>query len=54
MVANLGEIPDALLAQFLPVQARLVVEGQLVAEPRVLMRDKVREVLDDYAAAVTP
>jgi len=54
MVRNLAEIPHELLAQFLPAQARLVAEGQLVAEPRILMRDKVREVLDDYAAAVTP
>ncbi len=54
MVRNLAEIPYELLAQFLPVQARLVAEGSLVAQPRELMRDKVREVLDDYAAAVTP
>jgi D-tagatose-1,6-bisphosphate aldolase subunit GatZ/KbaZ len=54
MVSGLQNIPDELLSQFLPAQARLVAQGELVAEPRTLMRDKVREVLDDYAAAVTP
>lgn len=55
MVANLRQrgTPPELLSQYLPVQARQVTAGVLESDPAALMRDKVREVLDDYLAATT-
>lgn len=41
----------SLLSQYLPVQARAVAAGELTAEPAALVRDKIREVLDDYQSA---
>lgn len=53
LFANLSsrEIPLTLLGQYLPVQAEAVREGMLRAEPSDLVRHKVLEVLDRYAAA---
>jgi D-tagatose-1,6-bisphosphate aldolase subunit GatZ/KbaZ len=46
--------PWTLLSQYLPRQAGRVREGSLSAEPLELARAAVREVLDDYGAAVRP
>jgi D-tagatose-1,6-bisphosphate aldolase subunit GatZ/KbaZ len=53
MAANLlrSGVPGELLSQFLPVQAGLVADGALDPTPDALMRDKVRQVLDDYRQA---
>ena len=46
--------PWTLLSQYLPRQAGRVREGSLSGEPLELVRAAVREVLDDYGAAVRP
>jgi D-tagatose-1,6-bisphosphate aldolase subunit GatZ/KbaZ len=54
MVRNLrgAGIPEELLSQYLPCQYTRVRIGELVGDPVDLLRDKVREVLDVYHAAV--
>ena len=51
LIANLNgvEIPLGMLSQFLPSQYRLVAQGQLTAEPKALILNKVQEVLEDYS-----
>ena len=53
LLANLGEagIPLPLLSAHLPGQYDRVRRGQLAADPRSLVIDRVRDVLRDYAAA---
>ena len=46
-------IPLTLLSQYLPGQFCKVRSGELLAAPMPLIRDKVVEVLEDYAFAVT-
>ena len=47
-------IPLTLLSQYLPAQFCKVRSGKLMAEPMSLLWDKIIEVLEDYAFAVTP
>ena len=47
-------IPLTLLSQYLPGQFCKVRSGELLAAPMPLIWDKVKEVLEDYAFAVTP
>jgi len=53
LLRNLGArpVPLSLLSQALPVQYRRVREGRLARNPRAWIRDKITEVLADYAAA---
>jgi D-tagatose-1,6-bisphosphate aldolase subunit GatZ/KbaZ len=44
-------IPDTLLSQYLPSQYRKVREGLLGRAPQDLIRDRVQEVIVDYAIA---
>jgi len=43
--------PDTLLSQFLPKQSAMVLNGYLSRSPKELIRSKIREVLEVYAAA---
>ncbi len=54
LLANLADItiPLGLVSQYLPGQYRAVREGLLLTDPAALVKDKVREILDDYAWAV--
>lgn len=56
MTTNLRKrpIPSELVSQFLPVQYQEFRAGRLNLDPEALLRDKVREVLDDYHWATTP
>lgn len=49
-----GEIPLPLLSQYLPDQYTRVRRGELTAQPRALVIDRVRDVLRGYARACTP
>ena len=53
MRANLSRVsvPHELVSQFLPQQYERVRAGELELAPAALLRDKIREVLDDYLAA---
>ena len=53
LLTNLREvgIPLPLLSAHLPAQYERVRRGELVAEPRTLVIDRVRDVLRDYASA---
>jgi D-tagatose-1,6-bisphosphate aldolase subunit GatZ/KbaZ len=53
LLANLEArpAPPGLLSQFLPVQYERVRAGALKNTPRALIEDKIRAVLDEYAAA---
>lgn len=44
-------IPDTLLSQFFPSQYRKIRDGELSSDPDDLLRDRVREVIADYAYA---
>lgn len=46
-----SDIPDTLLSQYLPSQYRKVREGVLGRVPQDLIRDRVQEVIADYAFA---
>ena len=46
-----SEIPLPLLSQYLPEQFHAVRNGQLVATPKALVIDKIRQVLRVYAKA---
>ena len=56
LFGNLTEtgIPLPLLSQYLPDQYTRVRHGALVAEPRALVLDRVRDVLRGYARACNP
>lgn len=53
LIANLSDvaIPLPLLSQYLPAQYERVLAGELAADPRALVIDRVRDVLRPYAAA---
>jgi len=53
LLANLGcaSIPWPLASQFLPLQSRLLRDGEIPGDPESLVREAVREVLLDYAQA---
>jgi len=53
LIGNLAAAPppDNLLSQFLPKQAEMLRNGLLSRSPADLIRSKVREVLEVYAAA---
>jgi D-tagatose-1,6-bisphosphate aldolase subunit GatZ/KbaZ len=53
LLANLSvhPMPDILLSRHLPAQYRRMRNGQLKAEPRALILDKIRDVLRVYSAA---
>ena len=44
-------IPETLLSQFFPSQYRKIRDGELRVDPECLLRDRVREVIADYAYA---
>lgn len=44
-------IPLTLISQYLPIQYRRIREGMIAPSPQALIRDKIGEVLRDYAAA---
>lgn len=44
-------IPDTLVSQFFPSQYRKIRDGELSSDPDDLLRDRVREVIADYAYA---
>lgn len=48
---NTVTIPDSLLAQFMPIQAKKTREGHLSKEPRALVKDWVKTLIDDYIYA---
>jgi len=48
------EIPQTLLSQYLPHQYERVRRGGLDSEPEPLVFDRVRDTLEDYAAACKP
>jgi D-tagatose-1,6-bisphosphate aldolase subunit GatZ/KbaZ len=54
LYANLSSrtLPLPLIAQFLPDQYDRVRAGELDAEPRALVQDKIRDALRPYAAAI--
>jgi D-tagatose-1,6-bisphosphate aldolase subunit GatZ/KbaZ len=56
LLANLKgrALPWTLLSQYLPAQSRAVRDGSIAAEPLVLVRAAVRQVLRDYAWATRP
>jgi D-tagatose-1,6-bisphosphate aldolase subunit GatZ/KbaZ len=56
LLENLGsrDLPEPLLSAFLPAQYARVRRDELVASPRELVIDRVRDVLRTYAAAMTP
>ncbi|EFN7664985.1 TPA: tagatose-bisphosphate aldolase subunit GatZ [Escherichia coli] len=56
LIANLDtmEIPLGLLSQFLPKQFDRVMNGILKPEPRLLIIDKIQDVLRDYAYGCVP
>jgi D-tagatose-1,6-bisphosphate aldolase subunit GatZ/KbaZ len=49
-IKNIG-IPETLLSQFFPSQYRKIRDGELSSDPDDLLRDRVREVISDYAYA---
>ncbi len=53
LLANLrhAAIPGTLLSQFLPLHYAAVREGRLGTDPRELLRESVRRVLEGYSAA---
>lgn len=48
---EIGPIPDSLFSQYLPTQYWKGRNGELDGSPRAIMRDKIQEVLQDYAYA---
>ncbi len=56
LLSNLADrdIPPTLLSQHLPDQYARVRRGELPAEPKALVLDRVRDVLRAYAYACTP
>jgi D-tagatose-1,6-bisphosphate aldolase subunit GatZ/KbaZ len=55
LLANLTRtgIPDPLISQYLPEQYLRVRRGELAADPRELLLDRVRDALRPYAAAAS-
>jgi D-tagatose-1,6-bisphosphate aldolase subunit GatZ/KbaZ len=53
LLLNTGksDIPETLLSQYFPSQYRKIRDGVLGRGPEDLLRDKVKEVIDDYAYA---
>ncbi len=48
------DIPAPLIDQYLPAQYERVLRGQVPADPRALVMDRVRDALRPYAAACHP
>ena len=53
MLANLCKIdlPLSLISQFMPNQFRRIQTGEISKDPKALVQDKIREVLQDYLIA---
>jgi D-tagatose-1,6-bisphosphate aldolase subunit GatZ/KbaZ len=56
LLANLDRtgLPEPLISQYLPEQYLRVRRGELPAEPRELLIDRVRDALRPYSAATAP
>lgn len=56
LLSNLQEqeIPLTLISQYLPMQFRRILQGELGPEPRALIVDKITDVLRDYRYACDP
>jgi D-tagatose-1,6-bisphosphate aldolase subunit GatZ/KbaZ len=56
LLSNLAarEIPQTLLSQYLPRQYERVRHGGLESVPEALVFDRIRDTLEDYAAACNP
>ncbi|NLA59131.1 MAG: D-tagatose-bisphosphate aldolase, class II, non-catalytic subunit [Firmicutes bacterium] len=56
LMKNLGTtpIPLTLISQYLPMQYKRIRAGLLENKPDALVKDKVKEVLEDYGFAVNP
>jgi len=48
------KIPETLLSQYLPRQYELVRRGELDSGPEAFVFDRIRDTLEDYAAACRP
>jgi len=48
------EIPLTLISQFMPIQYKKIRKGMLKNDPELLLKDRVRDCIDDYLHAVTP
>lgn len=46
------EIPYTLLSQYLPLQYAKIRDGQLSADPQVLLQDRIGDYIDDYLYAI--
>jgi D-tagatose-1,6-bisphosphate aldolase subunit GatZ/KbaZ len=48
------EIPLSLLSQFMPIQYVKVRNGLIKNDPEILIKDRIKNLLDEYHFAVTP
>ena len=55
-MANLSTtpIPITLISQYLPVQYKRIRAGLVKIEPEALVKDKIKEILEDYESAINP
>jgi D-tagatose-1,6-bisphosphate aldolase subunit GatZ/KbaZ len=51
MFENIKEVPLSILSQFMPVQYTKVRRGKLLNQPEYLVKDWIKEVLNDYIVA---
>ena len=56
MISNLRsvEIPLSLISQFMPLQYRKIRCGDLINDPEEMLKDRIKNCLDDYVYAVSP
>ncbi|NLY29850.1 MAG: D-tagatose-bisphosphate aldolase, class II, non-catalytic subunit [Firmicutes bacterium] len=56
LMANLSTtpIPITLISQYLPVQYKRIRAGLVKIEPEALVKDKIKEILEDYESAINP
>jgi len=56
LLKNLGstQIPLTLLSQYMPIQYNKIRNGILKNDPKSLIKDRVRNLLDDYDYAIKP
>ena len=47
-------IPLTLVSQYLPVQYKRIRAGLLERKPEALVKDKIKEILEDYESAINP
>ena len=51
LIANIPELPPALLSQFFPLQYRRYMAGKLSNDPLSIIYDRIGEICNDYALA---